>query len=78
MYQVIINHENNDIVIGDITAKDISKRLLSGKINKERNAVGNFEFDIPLDNIGYNYLNPMKTQIRVLNTFTNKNVFEGF
>lgn len=77
MYQVIINHENNDIVIGDITAKDISKRLLSGKINKERNAVGNFEFDIPLDNIGYNYLNPMKTQIRVLNTFTNKNVFEG-
>lgn len=77
MYKIIINYENKEIVIGDITTKHTSRKLLNGKITKEINSVSSFEFDIALDNIGYNYLFPLKTQIRVFNTLTNRNVFEG-
>lgn len=79
MYKVFIKDTDSDeeLVIGDITTKDTSKRLLSGNTKQARNTVGSFEFDMGLDNQGYSSIKYLKTRIRVYNTKTRENEFEG-
>lgn len=51
--------------------------LLSGVIDKQKNAVDVFEFTLPFGNVGYESVKPLRSRIEVVNTITNKIDFEG-
>lgn len=78
MYLVKIYNGANDYDGTEIHTPDNSeKKLESGTISREINAINTFDFSLLPNNPGYGSINPYKTLVSVFNTKTNEYDFEG-
>lgn len=63
--------------IHDINSIDKNSNLLSGKISDAINEISSFEFEILPNNIGFNFIEPFRTQVEVYDNKAKKYVFKG-
>ncbi|MDT2815981.1 phage tail spike protein [Vagococcus carniphilus] len=75
MYQVTV--ENNGIEETISTSNNSSKKILSGSINRELNAIDRFTFALSIHNKAWASIKPLISIIRVKNKVTGKNEFTG-
>lgn len=68
----ITNGAENTIIHSDGT-----DRISGGKIAKAINAVDSFSFTIYPNNVGYNFLKPLTTAVKVYDESTDKDIFIG-
>lgn len=76
MYLVTIVNNNIETVINHVSTNNKANRI-SGTIKQGINCINSFTFTIYPNNEGYNLINPLSTQVKVLNTKTNKYEFIG-
>lgn len=72
MYQVILN---NDICINEMDTNTANR--ITGQVQKQINSIDSFTFTIYPNNVGYNALTAFCTTVIVVDTTTNKTVFDG-
>ena len=63
--------------IHDINSIDKNSNLLSGKISDAINEISSFEFEILPNNIGFNFIEPFRTQVEVYDNKAKKYAFKG-
>lgn len=68
----ITNGAENTIIHSDGT-----DRISGGKVAKSINAVDSFSFTIYPNNVGYNFLKPLTTAVKVYDESTDKDIFIG-
>lgn len=68
----ITNGAENTIIQSDGT-----DRISGGKVAKSINAVDSFSFTIYPNNVGYNFLKPLTTAVKVYDENTDKDIFIG-
>lgn len=68
----ITNGAENTIIHSDGT-----DRISGGKVAKSINAVDSFSFTIYPNNVGYNFLKPLTTAVKVYDENTDKDIFIG-
>lgn len=68
----ITNGTENTIIQSDGT-----DRISGGKVAKSINAVDSFSFTIYPNNVGYNFLKPLTTAVKVYDENTDKDIFIG-
>ena len=69
MYLVTIVNNNIETVINHVSTNNKANRI-SGTIKQGINCINSFTFTIYPNNEGYNLINPLSTQVKVLNTKT--------
>ncbi len=81
MYEVYLYEDEFDKVGKLIHTTLISNAgdqiLLSGVIDKQKNAVDVFDFTLPFGNVGYESVKPLRSRIEIFNSFSNEVDFEG-
>ena len=63
--------------IHDINSIDKNSSLISGKISDAINEISSFEFEILPNNIGFNFIEPFRTQVEVYDNKSKKYAFKG-
>ena len=75
MYRVSIFNDGKRI---DIHQQNISaNKLVEGKVKSMVDGIDTFDFSFYQNNKGYGQIQPLKTQIEVVNTKTNESIFKG-
>lgn len=63
--------------IHDINSIDKNSSLISGKISDAINEISSFEFEILPNNIGFNFIEPFRSQVEVYDNKAKKYAFKG-
>jgi len=75
LYRVSIFNDGKRI---DIHQQNISaNKLVEGKVKSMVDGIDTFDFSFYQNNKGYGQIQPLKTQIEVVNTKTNESIFKG-
>lgn len=77
MYNVTITNGNVQRIIHDHRGASNARKLPDGSIVDEVNKISSFSFAIYPNNVGYDLLNALSTQVRVRNTKKNRDDFVG-
>lgn len=77
IYKVTLINDGIETVISKLGTQQGVPKLKSGSIKLGINTIDSFTFSMLYNNPGYNLIKPRKTLVKVLNTKTNKLIFEG-
>ena len=79
MYKVNLYEDSNDVVCTVIHQPHINwTKLTSGKIAQGINVVYSFTFSLIMQSSMYTKVNPRKTMVKVTNTKTGNDEFNGY